>query len=166
MKSTIKIRGKVTATVFDLYGNIIQQSVNHNIITNEGDAMVADILSGTGAITPVDNTNGYVEVGTGFVSALKTSTSCTTPTGSPEVMDSTYPKLKGTFESTDDNVVQYRATFDVGELNQSGINEVALLNNAVAASAECLAYAELDPIVNVTLSNYLRIDWELTFVGS
>jgi len=141
-------------------------SINHNIVTNEGDALVADHMSETDARTLVDNTNGHIEVGTGYVSEVKTVLLCATPTGSPEVMDATYPKLKGAWAATDDNVVQYRATFEAGDLNATGIDEACLGNNAVAASGDALAYAQITPAVNVTTADTLQVDWEITFVGS
>jgi len=146
--------------------SLLMMGVNHNIVTNEGDAMVADIMAQTPAQTKVDNTNGHIEVGTGFTSEVKTALSCTTPTGDPEVMDATYPKLKGTFGNADDNVTQYRATFEAGDLSATGIDEGALLNNASAASAECLAYAEITPTVDVTPADSLQMNWELTYVGA
>ena len=140
--------------------------VNYNIVTNEGDAMMADIMTQTPVQIKVDNTNGHIEVGTGFTSEVKTVLSCVTPTGNPEVMDATYPKLKGTFGNADDNVTQYRATFEVGDLNDTGIDEAALLNNSSAGSAECLAYAEISPAVDVSTSDTLQADWELTILGA
>jgi hypothetical protein len=140
--------------------------VNHNIVTDEGDAMVADLCAQTPARTKVDNTNGYIEVGTGYVSEIKSNTSCTTPTGSPEVMDATYPQTKGAWGAANDNVTVYRATFEAGDLNASGIDEAALLNNATATAADCLAYAQITPAVNVTTSDTLEVTWELTFTGS
>jgi hypothetical protein len=141
-------------------------AVNHNIVTDEGDALIADHMTETDARTLVDNTNGYIEVGTGFTSEAKSTLSCATPTGSPEVMDATYPKLKGSFGAADDNVAQYRATFEAGDLNQTGIDEAALMNNAVATAGDALAYAQISPAVNVTTADTLQVDWELTFVGS
>ena len=141
-------------------------SVNHNIVTDEGDALIADHMSETDARTLVDNTNGYIEVGTGFTSEAKSVTECLTPTGSPEVMDATYPKLKGAWSVADDNVVQYRATFEAGDLNQTGIDEACLLNNATATAGDALAYAEITPAVNVTTADTLQVDWELTFLGA
>ena len=141
-------------------------SENHNIVTDEGDALIADHMSETDARTLVDNTNGYIEVGTGFTSEAKSTLLCATPTGSPEVMDATYPKLKGAWSVADDNVVQYRATFEAGDLNQTGIDEACLLNNAVATAGDALAYAEITPAVNVTTADTLQVDWELTFTGS
>jgi len=144
----------------------LMTGTNHNIVTNEGDAMIADIMAQTPAKTKVDNTNGYIEVGTGFTSEVKTALSCTTPTGSPEVMDATFPKLKGTWGEADDNVTQYRATFEVGDLSADGIDEAALLNNSSVGSAECLAYAEVTPTVDVTVADSLQMNWELTYTGA
>lgn len=141
--------------------------VNHNIVTDEGDALIADIMANTPAKTKVDNTNGYIEVGTGWTGTTpKANASCNTPTGNPEVMDATYPKLKGSFGAADDNVTQYRATFEAGDLNASGIDEAALINNSTAASAECLAYAQINPSVDVTTADTLQVDWEITFLGA
>ena len=177
------ITGKVTAIVYDADGNIKRHaapwwrrllglpgkkmiSVNHNIVTDEGDALIADQLTETPVKTKVDNTNGYIEVGTGFTSETKGTLSCATPTGSPEVMDATYPIVKGAFGAADDNVTVYRATFEAGDLNVSGIDEAALLNNASAASAECLAYAQITPTINVTTADTLEVTWELTYLGA
>jgi len=142
-------------------------AINHNIVTDEGDALIADIMSQTPARTKVDNTNGYVDVGTGWTgTSPKTNTGVNTFTGSPEVMDATYPKLKGAFGAANDNVTQYRATYEAGDLNITGIDEAALINNAVRASADCLAYGQITPEVNVGTSDTLQVDWELTFLGS
>lgn len=140
--------------------------VNHNIVTDEGDALVADHMCEADNRTVVDNTNGHIEVGTGFTSEAKSKTSCDTPTGSPEVMDATYPKLKGAWGAANDNVNQYRATFEAGDLNATGIDEAALINGSVAATSDCLAYAQISPAVNVTTSDTLQVDWEITYTGS
>jgi len=183
LKSKSLIKGLVRATVFGPDGKVkrfpqtwwqkllklpgrLMIVENHNIVTDEGDALVADHMSETDARTIVDNTNGYIEVGTGFTSEAKSKTSCDTPTGSPEVMDATYPKLKGSWGAANDNVVQYRATFEAGDLNATGIDEAALINGSVAATSDCLAYAQITPAVNVSSSDTLQVDWELTFTGS
>ena len=136
-------------------------SENHNIVTNEGDALIVDMLVTTGTQTAVDNANGVIGVGTGFVSATKTTDALVAQTGSNEAMDATYPKQKGAFGATDDNVIQYRSTFEAGDLNTTGIDE-ALLGNGT----DTLAYAEINPAVNVTSSDTLQVDWELTFLGA
>ena len=183
LNSKTRISGRVTAVVFDENGEIkrfkpkwyerflglkgrLMIVTNHNIVTDEGDALIADNMANTPAKTKVNNANGYIEVGTGFTSETKSVLSCVTPTGSTEPMDSTYPILKGSFGAANDNVTIYRSTFEAGDLNATGIDEAALLNNATAASAECLAYAQISPAVDVSSSDTLQITWELTFLGS
>lgn len=138
-----------------------QLVVNHNIVTNRGDAMIADLMAETPAQTKVNNTSGVIGVGTGFTAAAKTVTALVTQSGVNDAMDATYPKLKGAFDATDDNVVQYRATFAAGTLNVSGIDEAALGNGTYL-----LAYAEVSPNVNMTTADTLQVDWELTILGS
>jgi hypothetical protein len=141
-------------------------SENHNIVTDEGDALVADHMSETDARTLVDNANGYISVGTGFTSESKSADACLTPVGSPDAMEATYPKLKGAWAAANDNVVQYRAIFAAGLLNDTGIDEAGLGNNVSEAAGDNLAYAEITPAVNVTTADTLQVDWELTFTGS
>ena len=172
------LKGLVTARVFDAEGNVKRHepnllqrlfnlpgsemiSVNHNIVTNEGDALFVDMLVTTGTQTAVDNANGEIGVGTGFVSELKTTDALVAASGSPEAMDATYPLQKGAFAASDDNVIVYRSTFEAGDLNASGIDE-ALLGNGT----DTLAYAEISPSVNVTTADTLEITWEITFLGS
>lgn len=177
-KSKFGIKGLVTVTVFDSFGEIkrfkpnriqklfgfpgrLMQMTNHNIVTNEGDALIVDMLVTTGTQTAVDNANGKIGVGTGFVTELKTTDALVTQTGANEQMDATYPKQKGAFLAADDGVIQYRATFEAGDLNDTGIDE-ALLGNGT----DTLAYAQITPAVNVTTADTLQVDWELTFLGS
>lgn len=144
-----------------------QQVVNTNIVTDQGDALIADLMQETPAQTKVDNTNGHITVGTGWTGTTpKQNDAVNTPTGSPEVMDATYPKTKGTFGNADDNVVQYRSTFEAGDLDENGIDEAGLGNNAVEASGDNLGYGEISPAVDVSTSDTLQVDWELTILGA
>ncbi len=139
---------------------------NHNIVTNEGDALVADLMSDSPARTKVDNTNGYVTVGTGWTGTTpKTNTAVNTPTGSPEGMEATYPKVKGAFGAADDNVTQYRVIFEAGDLNAT-VDEAGLGNNAVEASGDNQAYGNVTPDAVVGLSDTLQVDWEITPLGA
>ena len=177
-KEKAGIKGFVRATVFGPDGKIkrhpqtwldkllnrdgrLMVSENHNIVTNEGDALIVDMLVTTGTQTAVDNANGVIGVGTGFVTELKTTDALVTQTGANEAMDATYPLQKGAFLAADDGVIIYRSTFDAGDLNDTGIDE-ALLGNGT----DTLAYAQITPTVDVTTADTLRVDWELTFLGS
>jgi hypothetical protein len=81
-----------------------------------------------------------------------------------KLLDSGYPALKAAWGSTGDTTITYRATFAAGALNANGINEACLLNGN-GTSANCLAYAQISPAVNVTSSDTLQILWEITILG-
>lgn len=179
-----KIKGKLTVTVFGPDGKIKRyepnwlqkllglpgrkmQMTNHNIVTDDGDAMVADLMAETPALQKLNNANGYIVVGTGWTGTTpKTNTWVNTATGSPEPLDGSYPVLKGTFGNANDNVVQYRATFEAGDLNDTGIDEAALSNANSDVGGQCLAYAQISPSVNVTTADTLQVDWEITLLGA
>ncbi|GHV19011.1 hypothetical protein FACS189493_8620 [Spirochaetia bacterium] len=182
MKDKIKVRGMVTVRVFDRDGNIKRRAPgwlarllglpgrpyehrHHNIVTRQGDALIADALLASPTKTRVTSAAGYIQVGTGWTgNSAKTNTRCNTATGSMKALDSGYPALKAAFGNTGDTTLTYRATFTAGTLNANGINEACLLNGNQAAS-NCLAYAQLTPVSNVTTSDTLQILWEITILG-
>jgi hypothetical protein len=182
MKDSIKIRGRVTVQVLDGNGNVKRKKPNfiqwlfglpgslmvfihHNIVTREGDALIADALLASPTRTKVTSSTGFIQVGTGWTgNSVKTNTRCNTPTESMRALDSGYPALKAAWGSSGDTTVTYRATFSSGVLNANGINEACLLNGNVAAS-NCLAYAQITPSVNVTSSDTLQVLWEITILG-
>ena len=182
MKDNIKIRGLVTVRVLDKNGNVkrrmpgwfgqllgmkgrLMEFKHHNIVTREGDALIADALLASPAKTKVTSSNGYIQVGTGWTgNSTKTNTRCNTATGSMKALDSSYPALSATWGNTGDTTVTYRATFAAGSLNANGINEACLLNGN-SSSANCLAYAQISPSVNVTTADTLQVIWEITILG-
>jgi hypothetical protein len=182
MKDNIKIRGAVTVRVLDKDGNVkrckpkwferllrlpgqLMEFKHHNIVTREGDALIADALLASPARVKVTSSTGFIQVGTGWTgNSTKNNTRCNTATGSMRALDSGFPALKAAWGSTGDTTVTYRATFAAGALNANGINEACLLNGNVAAS-NCLAYAQINPSVNVTTSDTLQVLWEITILG-
>lgn len=161
MKNKINITGVLRWKVLTPTGTTLSEGSNHNVITNQGDALIADLLSNAPARTKVNNASGVIAVGTGWTGTTpKNNTAVNTATGSPQAMEATYPKVKGAFGAADDNTVQYRAVFSAGSLNVSGIDEVSLGNGT-----DNLAYAEITPTVNVGSSDTLQVDWEITFLG-
>jgi len=134
---------------------------NHNIVTNEGDALIADLHQDTTERTKLDNTNAVIGVGTGFTTEAKTVDALVSQSGSDEAMDASYPQTKGAWAAADDNVIVYKSTFEAGDLNATGIDE-ALLGNGT----DTMAYAQISPAVDVGSSDTLEITWEITFLGS
>ncbi|MFP3041734.1 hypothetical protein LQZ19_07915 [Treponema primitia] len=182
MKDGIRVRGMVTVRVLDkdgiikrrapgwfgkllrLQGRPMEQR-HHNIVTREGDALIADALLVTPTKTKVSSSAGFIQVGTGWTgNSTKTNARCNTPTGSMKALDSGYPALKAAWGNTGDTTITYRASFAAGALNANGINEACLLNGNATAS-NCLAYAQITPVVNVTTSDTLQVLWEITILG-
>jgi len=182
MRDKIRVRGKVTVRVLDKDGNVKRKKLgwfgrllgipgrlmvftHHNIVTREGDALIADALLASPAKTKVTSSTGYIQVGTGWTgNSVKANTRCNTATGSMKALDNGYPALNATWGNTGDTTVTYRATFAAGNLNANGINEACLLNGN-SSTANCLAYAQITPSVNVTASDTLQILWEITILG-
>jgi len=182
MKDKIKVHGMVTIQVFDCNGKIKKHKKGllrrffgisgrfmvqefHNIVTREGDALIADALLVSPAKPKVASASGYIQLGTGWTgNSTKTNTRCNTPTGSMKALDANYPALTAAWGNTGDNTITYRATFSAGSLNANGINEACLLNGN-DVTANCLAYAQITPSVNVTSSDTLQVLWEITIIG-
>lgn len=183
MKDKMRVQGTLTVTVFDKNGNVKRHprgflrklfgllgkpmiSINHNIVTDEGDALIADIMAESPARQKLDNAHGYIPVGTGWTgTSPKTNTFVNAISGSAKSLSATYPKLKGAWGAANDNVVQYRALYAIGDLSAT-INEAALTSGATDGAGDCLAYAEVSPAAVVTSSDSLQIDWEITFLGA
>jgi hypothetical protein len=182
MKDRIRIKGMVTVQVLDCHGKVKRRSPGflrrlfglpgkfaiqefHNIVTREGDALIADALLAAPTKQKVTSATGFIQIGTGWTgNSTKTNTRCNVATGSMKALDAGYPALKAAWGSTGDTTLIYRATFAAGSLNANGINEACLLNGN-ASGSNCLAYAQINPTVNVTSSDTLQILWEITILG-
>jgi hypothetical protein len=138
---------------------------HHNIVTREGDALIADALLASPTKTKVTSASGYIQVGTGWTgNSTKTNTRCNTPSGTMQALDNGYPALSAAWGSAGDTTLTYRATFAAGNLAANGLNEACLLNGN-SSTANCLAYAQLVPTTNVTASDTLQVVWEITILG-
>jgi len=193
---TAKIKGKVTASVYrfpvGLEAELLrfkaeletsenkkglkafdkkylkQRAVNHNIVTDEGDALIADLMSNSPTRTKVTASTGFIPVGTNWTGTTpKTNGWVNTLTGTPKALEATYPLLKGAWGAANDNVTQYRAIYAAGSFGTVTITEAAITSHSTDIAANsCLAYAQVTPSVAITASDTLQIDWELTFLGA
>ena len=182
MKDRIRLKGLVTIRVLDKDGNVKREASgwfgrlfnsrgrlmefrHHNIVTREGDALIADALLASPTKTKVTSSTGFIQIGTGWTgNGTKTNTRCNLTSGSMKALDSGYPALNAAWGNNGDTTVSYRATFEAGSLNANGINEACLLNGN-GSGANCLAYAQITPSVNVTASDTLQVLWEITILG-
>ena len=182
MKDKTRIKGRVTVRVLDSNGSVkrrapgwfarlfglagrLMEYSRHNIVTREGDALIADALLAAPTKAKVTSSSGFIQVGTGWTgNSTKTNTRCNAALGSMKALDSGYPVLKAAWGAVGDTTITYRATFGAGSLNGNGINEACLLNGS-STGANCLAYAQINPSVNVTASDTLQVLWEITMLG-
>jgi hypothetical protein len=81
-----------------------------------------------------------------------------------KALDTGYPALTAAWGNVGDTILTYRATFAAGTLNVNNVNEACLLNGN-GTSANCLAYAQISPSVNVTSNDTLQVLWEITILG-
>ncbi|GHU91841.1 hypothetical protein FACS189476_12580 [Spirochaetia bacterium] len=96
MRDSIRVKGMVTVRVFDKDGNIKRRAPRwfgrllhlqgrpyeqrfHNIVTRQGDALIADALLASPTKAKVLSASGYIQVGTGWTgNSVKTNTRCNT----------------------------------------------------------------------------------------
>lgn len=168
-ETIIRITGTLIARVFDTWSGVLkQESINHNIVTNQGDALIADAMQDTPVRQRLQNANGYIVIGTGWTGGSpKSNTWVNTQVGSAQALAAGYPQLQASWGSNGQNQVNYLVTYAPGSLAFSGINEATLVTAATQGVAtSCLAYAQISPSVNVTTSDTLQISWMITFLGS
>lgn len=161
-------KGRLHIKVIDSQGNLKQEVFAKNLVTDHGDAYIADLLSAVPTRTKITTGSCYIPVGTGWTGiSAKTNTWVNTQVGTSQAIDATYPKLKASWGNADDNVLQFQVTYAPGSLNVLGINEAAITSNATTgASNSILSYAQINPTVNVSLTDTLVILWEVTFLGT
>jgi len=182
MRDSIKIRGLVTVRVLDGDGEVKRGAPgfwrklcgmrgrrmeyrHHNIVTRQGDALIADALLLSPTRAKIGSGSGFIQIGTGWTgNNTKQNTRCNAAAGNITALESGLPILKGAWGSAGDTTVIYRATFTAGSLDGVIINEACLLNGN-GTEADCLAYAQITPSATVTASDTLQVVWEITICG-
>jgi hypothetical protein len=112
MRDRLWVKGLVTVRVLDKDGKVKRRSPDwfrrllhipgrfmeqkfHNIVTREGDALIADALLASPNKAKVTSSSGYIQVGTGWTgNSTKTNTRCNTATGTMKALDSGYSVIK------------------------------------------------------------------------
>jgi hypothetical protein len=178
MKENITIRGMVTVRVLGKDGNVkrrhpgwfrrllklqgrLMVSCHHNIITRQGDALIADALLASPRKVKLTSDNGIISVGNGWNGEdIKNSNGCNYQKGAA-ALDYGYPMLKNEWGNAGDTTVIYRGTIPGKNLgNVKGLNEASLRTGATL-SHNTLAYAEITPPLNVTADDTLQVIWEI-----
>lgn len=134
--------------------------VTNNLVTNLGDALIAQALIETRTETPINNANGEIGLGTNYSTATKTSSTLGTQVGTYATMDSGYPAVGGAWAASGDNIIHYYATFATGSLAAVDINEALLTNGTYGA-----AYTNVNT-TTVESTDTIQIRWSWIPLGA
>jgi len=164
MKSSMKMRGVVTAILRGPDGKVKQKSVTHNLVTDQG-----DIFAGDAMYTAAYSTWG-MKLGTATTAASKDGAGSFIATGdyvagSAQALDDSTPK-----EGASANIVQFRRLWAAGEGTDATINRVAIVDNTTAAgeadASHTYAISVFSGNINKGADDTLTVTWNVTYLGA
>ena len=148
MKDSLKIRGTITARLFGPDGELKQETVSENIITNVGRTMIIDRLQGA---TPA--VADYLAIGTGATAAAAADTALQTEVA----------RAAGSLTQSDHYTDRLTYTFGAG-VGTGTITEAGRLNAASVGSL--MARGILGASVVKTAADSLQMTYDLTYAAS
>lgn len=143
--------GRVEITLLDQYGRVKDYEVIHNVVTNAGDAHIADQMSSS----PDEVVMSHMEVGTGTGGGASSTTLVTAL--SRVALDSF---AQGT--GANDNDVTYSATWGAGT-GTGAIREAGIFNDDTTGTM--LAYSSF-AVKNKGALDSLVINWTISYGAS
>jgi len=127
MKKTVNGKENITCVIKKADGTT-EIVKGKNIVTNNGDIAYAQKVVGEAT----DFDNPYLRLGTGTTAVDKTDTDVTTfITGSDKAVDTGFPQRNNTDPGNTDggvNIVTWKISYALGDLNVTGIAEGAITN--------------------------------------
>ena len=148
MQSPITIRGIITARLFGPDGELTQETVTENIITNTGRALIIDRLQAAGVAVP-----DYIAIGTGTNAAAAADTTLQTEVARAQAT------LSQPDAYTDRAVYTFAAGTGTGTITEAG-----RLN--AASTGVLVARGILGSSVVKTASDSLQMTYDLTYAAS
>lgn len=162
--------GLIGSIRWELYGpdkKLKCSGENHNIVTTEGDAWIADQLS-VAAKDPMDQ----MVLGTGTASPDKSDSWVSGTFPNSGAAAGTAGQISvGTTPGTA-SAIRYVGTFGPGYATQNSISEAIITNvtpgtsGADPGTGDVLCHALLDPVVNKGSLDELIITWDIKFLGA
>ena len=148
------IKGKVHYVLKDEDGNIKDENIIYNTITNLLDAHVADQMSDSG-----DAAIGYIALGSGTGQGAAS-------TDLANYVAATLIALSGTVQGTagDDNDVVYSGYWGAG-VGTDTITEAGIFLGSATSRSDLMTYND-GLSVTKGASDTLKIDWTVTFGAS
>ena len=152
-KGRFRIKENVTISAFDIYGNLKDQRIISNLVTNAGFAGMASRCNGDGA----EAVFTYIAVGTGATAANVTDTTLETETAASGLSRAAGTASRKTTDVTNDTA-SLTKTFTV--TGTVAVTESGVLN---ASSAGTLLSHQVFTAVNVVDGDSLQITWDYDF---
>lgn len=170
------VHGTITAQVFNSDGELIQEEVTTNKITDAGDlyqaTRIAAGVNSNGVSQPTLVTG--MKLGTGTTAESKNGTgasvgSGTYISGSNKTFDAGYPQVNNLGAGLGVNVT-YQATWAAGTATNTTINEVAIVNDAgtdaFSSAANTISRGVFQSTINKTSGDTLVVTWNHKQLGA
>jgi hypothetical protein len=173
LDDTVKVKGKVTAVLENVFTGEKRVFETENLVTTAGDLYYAQRSANE---TPTNFTSGATfdgimelyESDSGAVAEGNDRSDLGTIVGSGKAMDGTYPKTNdGDSDNTGSGttVVTYLVSFTTGEVN-GDIADVIITNPSPGASEPILMHAEFGAAFTKTSSDTLKVFVNHTLAGA
>ena len=162
--SKVVLRGEVIAELRGPDGKLKQRLVQHNLVTDEGDAKAAEAM-----FTAAYSTWG-MKLGTANTAASKSGAGSYIAvadyvSGSAQALDDSTPKAGAT-----DDIVQFRRLWAAGEGTDNTINRVSICANTTDAgegdATGTYAIAVFAAQIAKAAGDTLTVTWNVTYLGA
>ncbi len=168
------LKGTVLVELFDKDGNLKQEFLINNLITDAGDLYyVAQGISGVSPANPSDPTKvSGMKLGTGVTAVAKNGAGAalvTYKSGTNVVFDATYPQSANLGAGLGVQAV-YRTTFIAGVGTDAALAEVVIVNDAAvdatSTGANTISRVLFPSTINKGASDTLAVTWNHKFLGA
>lgn len=143
----LKLSGALSIVLTDKYGNVKDSREVKNLVVNAGLAFIISRMVGTAKAVM-----SHMALGAGTSAAAASQVDLVSMLGSREPLDTT------TITGTNNEKVQYVATFEPGDAT-GAVTEAGLFN---AASAGDMLCRTVFPVVNKAADDQMAITWTIT----
>lgn len=169
-REVVTMKGTVHAVLYDENMNIKAESLNHNIVTTQGDAYFVDRLTDNGAGTQV-----LMVLGTGTANVAKANTWVAGYFAGNGSAAAGNGLCTVTTDAGTASTIKYVGTFSAGYATQNNIQRAILTNINPAADGNgtpnastqfCIAHGTVSPTINKGTADTLVINWYITLLGA
>jgi len=149
MQNSIKVSGRVEATLKDRFGNIVGNRVRRNLVVNTGLSQIVDLLQ---ALSP--RQVKFIELGAGSTSVAAGDSALT------DRLTITNARREATIAEVGGGTIQFIKTWTGTEIEYTAVEEAGLFSCSEGGQGTMLAHVTFTAI-NKTSSVELQLDWRI-----